>query len=240
MGLDESETIRPKIRNKRVWASLRQSPAEVIEELFAEAGRRDPQHERTWLVLVDGLEAQLGEVDAAIARHRADTVVIQDFVHVLEYLWKAAYCFHADGTEEAEAWVQAHALALLKGKASDVAAGMRRSATRKGLSQEAREPVDKCADYLLKNKVRFDYATALANGWPIATGIIEGACRHLVKDRMDLTGARWSLDGAEAVLRLRALRASDDFEDYFSFHRQQERQRNYFAVPQNDEIKLAA
>ena len=226
MGLDEPETIRPKVRNKRVWASLRQSLAEVVEQLFAEAQRRDPLHERTWLVLVDGQEAQLGEVEMAIATHRADTVVIQDFVHALEYLWKAAYCFHADGTEEAEAWVQAHALALLKGKVSDVAAGMCRSATRKNLSQEAREPVDKCANYLLKNKTRFDYATALTNGWPIATGIIEGACRHLVKDRMDLTGARWSLEGAEAVLRLRSLRASGDFEDYQVIHNRQERQRN--------------
>ena len=240
MGRDEPETIRPKVRNKRVWASLRQSPAEVIEDLFAEAQRRDPWHERTWLVLVDGQETQLGEVEAAMARHRADTVIIQDFVHALEYLWKAAYCFHAAGTAEAEAWVQAHALALLKGKVSDVAAGRRRSATRKDLSQEAREPVDKCADYLLKNKARFDYATALVNGWPIATGIIEGACRHLVKDRMDLTGARWSLDGAEAVLRLRALRASGDFEDYIAFHRRQERQRNFASEPQNDELKLAA
>ena len=117
---------------------------------------------------------------------------------------------------------------------------MRRSATRKGISQEARAPVDKCADYLLKNKERFDYATALANGWPIATGIIEGACRHLVKDRMDLTGARWSLDGAEAVLRLRSLRASGDFEDYMAFHHRQERQRNYTSAPPNDDIKLAA
>ena len=240
MGLDEDETIRPQVQNKRVWASLRQSPAEVIEAMFTEAERRDPQHERTWLVLVDGQETQLEEVEAAIKRHRTDTVVIQDFVHVLEYLWKAAYCFYDDGTEEAEAWVQAHALALLQGKASDVAAGMRRSATRQELSQEARAPVDKCADYLLKNKARFDYATALANGWPIATGIIEGACRHLVKDRMDLTGARWSLDGAEAVLRLRALRASGDFEDYVAFHCRQERLRNYGSVPQPEELKLAA
>jgi len=240
MGQEEAPTLRPKVRNKRVWASLRQSPAQVVEQLFAEAKRRDPQHERTWLVLVDGQEAQLREVEAAIARHRTDVVIIQDFVHALEYLWKAAYCFHADGTEEAETWVMAHALALLKGKVSDVAAGMRRSATRKALSQEAREPVDRCADYLLKNKARFDYVTALANGWPIATGIIEGACRHLVKDRMDLTGARWSLEGAEAVLRLRALRASGDFDDYMVFHRRQERQRNYVSAPQNDAIKKAA
>jgi hypothetical protein len=241
MGQDESSAPkRPKVRNKRVWASLRQTPAEVIEEMFAEAERRDPKHERTWLVLVDGQEAQQREVETAITRHRTDVVVIQDFVHVLEYLWKAAYCFHADGTQEAETWVLERAYALLQGKVSDVAAGMRRSATRQGLSQAARVPVDKCADYLLKNKERFDYATALANGWPIATGIIEGACRHLVKDRMDLTGARWSLDGAEAVLRLRSLRASGDFEEYMAFHHRQERQRNYVSAPPNEDIKLAA
>ena len=95
-------------------------------------------------------------------------------------------------------------------------------------------------DDLLKNKARFDYATAWANGWPIAAGIIEGACRHLVQDRMDLTGARWSLEGAEAVLCLRALRVSGDFEDYLAFHRRQQRQRHYVSVPQNDGIKKAA
>lgn len=239
MGVDGQEPpARPKILNKRIWASLHQTPAEVIEQMFAEAERRDPVHKKQWLILVDGQEAQLREVYAAIERHHRDVVVIQDFVHVLEYLWKAAYCFYEPGTEEAEKWVMEHALALLNGKVSDTAAGMRRSATRRNLSPEARGPIDKCADYLLKNKQRFDYATALANGWPIATGIIEGACRHLVKDRMDLTGARWSLDGAEAVLRLRALRSSGDFEDYMVFHKRQERQRNYATAM--DEDKLAA
>jgi hypothetical protein len=171
------------------------------------------------------------EVYAAIDRHRCnDVIVIQDFIPVLEYLWKAAYCFYEPGTEKAETWVMNPALALLNGKLSDTAAGMRRSATRRDLSQEARVPVDKCADYLLKNKQRFDYTTALVNGWPIATGIIEGACRHRVKDRMDLTGAQWSLEGAEAVLRLRDLRSSRDFDNYMAFHRRQEHQRNYATV----------
>jgi len=187
-----------------------------------------------------GQEAQQRGVEVAIARHRTDVVVIQDFVHVLEYLWKAAYCFHADGTQEAKTWVLERAYALLQGKVSDVAAGMRQSATRQGISPEARTPVDKCADYLLKNKERLDYATALANGWPIATGIIEGACRHLVKDRMDLTGPRWSLDGAEAVLRLRSLRASGDFEEYMAFHQRKERHRNHASTAPNDRLKLAA
>ncbi|MEF8751416.1 MAG: hypothetical protein V5A91_04970 [Candidatus Accumulibacter necessarius] len=115
---EEPAPKRPKVQNKRVWASVRQKPAEVIEERFAEAERRDPKHERTWWVLVDGQEAQQREIEAAIARHRTDGVVLQDFVHVLEYLWKAAYCFHADGTQEAETWVLERAHALLEGKSA--------------------------------------------------------------------------------------------------------------------------
>ena len=80
---------------------------------------------------------------------------------------------------------------------------MRRSATRRGLIQTGRAPFDECAEYLLKNRQRLNYAQELRNGWPIATGVIEGACRHLVKQRIEVTGARWSLQGAEAILRLR-------------------------------------
>ncbi len=76
------------------------------------------------------------------------------------------------------------------------------------------------------NKAAYlDYPEALAAGWPIATGVIEGACRHLVKDRMDITGARWSVDGAEAVLKLRALRCNGDLDTYWQFHLDQERHR---------------
>ena len=128
-----------------------------------------------------------------------------------------------------EAWVGERLLAVLEGRASLVAAGMRRSATRRELSAEERKPVDVCARYLLKHKAYLRYHEYLAAGLPIATGVIEGACRHLIKDRMDVTGARWSLAGAEAVLRLRALRASGDFDEYWRFHEQQEYQRNHAA-----------
>ena len=93
--------------------------------------------------------------------------------------------------------------------------------------QIERKPVDTCANYLLTYRPYLHYDDYLARGLPIASGVIEGACRHLVKDRMDLTGARWSLAGAEAVLRLRALRASQDFNEYWCFHEQQEHQRNH-------------
>ena len=228
MGVEErTGDTRPRPEGKRVWASLEEPPEVVIERLFEEAARRDPERRRRWLVLVDGHEKQLDIVKGCIARYGGDVVVIQDFIHVLEYLWKAAYCFHPEGSQVAEQWVMERALRVLHSEASGVAAGMRRSATRQGLMPAQRKAVDTCARYLLKNKTRVNYAEALAEGWPIATGVIEGACRYLVKDRLEITGARWSLPGAEAILKLRALHASGDLQDYFTFHRSQERQRNY-------------
>jgi hypothetical protein len=95
------------------------------------------------------------------------------------------------------------------------------------MEEAERKPVDDCANYLLHYSPYLHYDKALAEGVPIATGVIEGACRHLVEDRMNLTGARWSLTGAEAVLRLRALRSSDDFDAYWKFHEQQEYERHH-------------
>ena len=110
-------------------------------------------------------------------------------------------------------------------KARQVAAGIRRRATRDGLDPRRRINADKAAGYLTNKANHLDYPKALAQGWPIATGIIEGACRHLVKDRMELTGARWGLHGAEAILKLRALRSNGDFDDYWNFHLACEHQR---------------
>ena len=123
--------------------------------------------------------------------------------------------------------MRAHLLEILRGKASLVAAGIRRSATLRAMVTAERQAVDDCADYLLNYSPYLQYDKALAEGVPIATGVIEGACRHLVEDRMNLTGARWSLSGAEAVLLLRALRSSHDFDAYWKFHEEQEYKRNH-------------
>ena len=133
----------------------------------------------------------------------------------------------SDQEIEADRWTRGRLLEILRGKASLVAAGMRRSATLREMAAAERKPVDDCADYLLNYSPYLQYDKALAEGVPIATGVIEGVCRHLVQDRMNLTGARWSLSGAEAVLRLRALRSSNDFDAYWEFHEQQEYQRHH-------------
>lgn len=231
---------RPPIHDKRVWASVEQDAKAVIASAFEEALSRDPQQHREWVVLVDGETHQLNSLKATAKQQSLQVSIVLDFIHVLEYVWKAAFGFFPVGSQDALAWVQARALRILKGQSSAVAAGIRRSATLQQLSSKARENADKCADYLLKYRPYLRYDQYLDKGYPIASGVIEGACRHLVSDRMDITGARWRIDRAEAVLRLRALRASHDFDEYWQFHKIQEFKRNHFSKFQAPERLLCA
>ena len=159
---------------------------------------------------------------------------------MLEYLWAAAWCFFAEADPAAEDWVRDRALAVLEGGATAVAAGLRRRANTQRLSAQKRKKADQAARYLVNKADHLDYPTALVAGWPIATGVIEGACRHLVKDRMDITGARWSAEGAEAVLKLHAVRTNDDFEADWHHHLHRERQRVHQSRYLNDLIPAAA
>ena len=135
-----------------------------------------------------------------------------------------AWCFFPPASPDAGAWVRARAAEILDGRAAVVAAALR---TASGLSKASRKTADKTAGYLEAKAPYLDYPAALANGWPISTGVIEGACRHLVKDRMDITGARWGVETAEAILQLRAITDNGDFDAYWHWHLQREQERNH-------------
>ena len=165
---------------------------------------------------------------AKAGRRGVTVTIVIDFIHVLEYLWKAAWSFSGKGEPAAEEWVAAQARTILRGKAARSRPGSAVAPPPTG-TRPLKGGADECARYLGNKKNYLDYATALAKGWPIATGIIEGACRHIVKDRMDITGARWGLEGAEAILRLRAVIANGDFEDYWRFHLRREHERIHHA-----------
>ena len=216
------ERPRPRPEQKRVWASLEKTPEEVIKKAFEEAGCRDPAHQKHWVALVDGNKHQIRVLRRLAKNKGHDLTIIVDIIHVIEYLWDAGRAFYPKAGEELENWVGVRILEILRGKAGYVAGGMRRSATLRNFGSADRKPVDRCANYLLNHTPYLKYNHYLAQGFPIATGVIEGACRHLVKDRMEVTGARWSLAGAEAVLRLRALRSSHDFDEYWTFYEAQE------------------
>lgn len=218
---------RPHAAQKRVCATIEKESAEAITKLFDEGEGRDPTHALRWVVVVDGNRDQLALVQAEAARRGISITIVLDFIHVLQYLWAASTAFHPETATEREDWVMARLYDVLRGKAVDVAAGMRRSATLRALVEKARAPVDKCADYLLAYKAYMHYDEYLRAGLPIASGVIEGACRHLINDRLGITGAHWSLLGAEAILKLRALNSSGDMAAYWTFHEAREYERNH-------------
>jgi len=228
---EEVDAARPRPTDKRVWASVEKSGRAVIREAFEEALRRDPEKARRWVVLVDGEPKQLRYVKAEARRAGVKVTILADIVHVIEYIWAAARALFGKSNSTAEKWVADRLHALLTGRSGgDVAKTIRWWEARdKKLDASAHAAIDKTCGYLAdRTRTRLlGYRDALRDGLPIATGVIEGACRYLVKDRMDRTGARWSLTGAEAVLRLRAVRASKDFDAYWAFHLENERERNH-------------
>jgi hypothetical protein len=232
----------PRAVNRWYIADITASCAETIAVLFDEAGRRDPAHARTWIALVDGANHQIDVITAEAAARDVEVTILIDFIHVIGYLWKAAWCFHPARDPAAEDWVTAQGLAILHGRAAEEIARIQAAAAadppRPG-SEHARN-IRATLSYLRNKEPYLDYPAALANGWPIATGVIEGACRHLVQDRMGITGARWGLEGAQAMLWLRAIAANGDHDTYWDWHLQQEHHRNHLSRYQDSNLALAA
>jgi len=214
---------------KKLWASLEKPMKTVIETGFAEGLRRDPEHQAEWVVLVDGDHTQIDYIEKAANASGVTVVIIVDIIHVLEYLWKAAKALFDLEDSNAAQWVGEKIEQLLQGQVNSIVRSLRRSAPLQGLSAKQREPIEQCATYLANHASSLNYPYYLAKGYPIATGVIEGACRYLVKDRMEITGARWGLEGGEAVLNLRALYINGDFDAYWDFHEKHEYQRNHQA-----------
>ena len=226
----------PVAQNKWLTASVVNAPAEVIKRVFDQAERRDPKHRRTWIALVDGANHQIERIRFEARKRKLTVTIVIDLVHVLGYLWNAAGCLYPNNDHAAAQWVHRQATRVLHGQARKVAGTIRRQATNARLDPSHRRPTDEAATYLTNKAAYLDYPTALTQGWPIATGIVEGACRHLVKDRFDITGARWGLAGAEAILKLRAIIANGDFQEYWHFHLAQERHHVHEARYHNHTI----
>ena len=233
-GRNGTRPLRPGPKALAKWlaGSVRKDPADMIAAAFDEAGARDPQHLRTWVVLVDGAEHQLSLTRAEAARRGVTIHVIIDIIHVLEYIWGAAWSLHDAGDPAAEDWVAVKALAVLAGDSERAAAEITAEADAAGLTGTQRNGAAACVRYLGSKREFLRYDQALDAGWPIATGVIEGACRHLIADRLSIGGARWGLDGAEAVLTLRAVISNGDFEEYWRFHLKCEHQRLYPGINQ--------
>jgi hypothetical protein len=174
-GRQGNRTLRPRPKARAKWlaGSVEHDPAEVIAAAFGQAQTRDQQHRRTWVVLVDGAEHQLGLIRAEAARRGITIHILIDLIHVLEYIWKAAWSLHPAADPAAEDWVAVKALAILAGDSARVATDITAEADAAGLTASQRHGADACVRYLTSKQEFLRYDQALAAGWPIATGVIE-------------------------------------------------------------------
>jgi hypothetical protein len=225
------EAGRPQPRHKQVWASLPQPDAPVsgMEAVFLwllwELCRRNPDRAKEVVYLRDGQDA-LWDAQAEYLGGRC-AVGILDLLHVTPRLWKAAHVFHPEKSAAAEAFVRARLLRVLRGEVAGVIQGLRVMGGRRSLAAAKRKALGEVCAYLEKNRGRMRYDAYLAAGYPIASGVIEGACRHLVKDRMERAGMHWTIPGAQAMLEVRSVYVSGQWEEYQAYRIAQETERLY-------------
>lgn len=215
---------RPRPKNKRVWAEMTQFHEEEVcdgqPRLFAglayEVYQRDRERQRPLVCLMDGQRSLWCMKDEWLPR----AIPILDIFHTMERLWNAAYCFHKDGSLEAEEFVTHHLRMLLEGKVGYVIGGFRRRLGE--LQGPKRTELSKVIQFFDNNRQSMQYDMYLAKGYPIGSGVVEGACRHLVRDRMECTGMHWELPGAQAMLNTRSVYLSGDWDDFIEYRIQKE------------------
>ena len=223
----------PRARDKWVSASVTDSIEDMIAAAYDEADRRDPQRVRQRVFLVDGNKQQITAVEAQAGDRGLKVPVLIDYIHVSGYIGKAAAALHPGDPVAAGQWADGQLLRVLHGRAKAAAATLASVAAKTRANPRTRHldltDMDKAVTYLTNNHKHMRYDKALAAGWPIATGMIEGACRFVIEDRFGITGARWSPDGAEVILKLRAVVVNGDLDDYMRYYKERYRSEHHLA-----------
>ena len=222
----------PKAQQVRRLASLIRTKEAVMELIKAEAERRDPQHRKPLVVLLDGALGLWCLATKLFKPWKRVTFVL-DIMHVVGYLWSAANAFFGEASQTGTHWVQQKLTEILRGRVGYVIGGLRQILTKQQLRKSVRETLGKVITFFHNHRRWMQYDVYLAAGLPVGTGVVESACGSVVKHRMEGEGKRWSLAGAEAILALRSLKKShdNDLRAYWRFRARQERDRLYARKP---------
>jgi hypothetical protein len=235
---------RPRPCHKHVWAEMTcvvegetyNGRVTLFDHLAEEWARRDPAERKTAICLFDGERALWDAWELFFE----NTIGILDIFHVLEYLWDAAHCFHPEQSRAAADFATDRLRMMLEGKVGYVIGGLRQMQTKHGLPAAKRKKLATVIGYFENNRAHMQYDEYLAAGYPIGSGVAEGACRHLVKDRLEQTGMRWVRDGAQAMLYLRATYLNGDWDEFIDYRIRTEQKRLYATPDHAPQFTLAA
>ncbi len=218
----KNKTPPPSPQNKHVWATL-DGKDTALTRLAQRVATRQGDHIQEQIALADGDPA----LQKRIETYFPDFTLILDFIHPNEYLWDVANALFGESDERRVTWVEKQTRLMLSSKTEQVIADLRTLEQQDKRTKRQRKALTKAANYFERNLPRMDYETYLEKGWPIASGVIEGACRHFVKDRFELSGMRWTQNGAEQLLHLRAIAENEDWDAYQRYRQHQRHDRLY-------------
>jgi len=247
---DAAPHQRPRPCHKQVYASLthenddedqaRNGLATIMGWIAEQCQDRNPTGSKETVCVMDGQES-LWDARRLFQPDEPVTEVL-DLLHVTQRLWQLAHLWHTPDTRPAEAFVREKLLRILRGEVMSVVGGLRQMATKRGLKGRSRTELHKICRYFENNRDRMRYNECLAKGYPIASGAIEGACRHYVKDRMERAGMSWVKPGAQAMLDLRSIHLNDHWDVYNTYRITQDTKRlhPYRHLMQNIVWPLAA
>jgi len=228
---ESDKSVDPVAQHKRIWSSLTydegdlhvDAETEVFSWMAHEVDSRR-RADQPMVCLMDGQRSLWASCETDLPD---EMVEILDLLHVTSYLWDAAYLFHAEGSAEATAFVRDRTLRILRGEVGYVIGGLRQMATKHNLPKAKAKTLTRVCNYFQHNRDRMRYDEYLAAGFPIASGVIEGACRHVVKDRMERAGMRWTIDGAQAMLDLRSTSINEQWKAFQTHRIKTETKRLY-------------
>jgi hypothetical protein len=241
-AVGEPPPSRPRPCFKYVRAALQRDEEDSTEPqvqaifgwMAAQVAQRNPEGKNPVVLLMDGQESLWVAGWRYLPETLAEVTEILDLLHALGYLWEAAHLFHPNGSDAARAFVKEQARRLLHGEVAAVIHSLRWLGTHHNLKGKRRETLERVCGYFHNNAQRMAYDVYLEHGFPIASGVIEGACRCVVKDRMERSGMRWVMSGARAMLDMRCIYLSGLWEEFTAFRIQRESRRLYPGYAAND------
>jgi hypothetical protein len=229
---EDTRDDAPRAQQVRRVASLGRTKPQVMELIKADAERRDPQHRKPLVILLDGALG-LWRLAPQLFKPWKRVTCVLDILHVVGYLWSAANALFGETSQASKRWVRQKLTEILRSRVGYVIGGLRQILTKQRLRKSVRETLAKVITFFHNHRRWMQYDAYLAAGLPVGTGVVESACGSVVKHRMEGEGKRWSLEGAEAMLTLRSLKKShdNDLRDYWRFRACQMRGRLYGRKP---------